>query len=215
MVRAGTLIEAIGHALRNSDQLSDDVTVVTQELDVTGSDASVSLPVVECMLTTVDREHTHNTEFVGWEYDDDGRKIGRLFEEQFSMEATIDVTTVQGSQTDVRTLLSNVQTALAPYETAKTGVPLPAPPANTDRRTQNAGNPISPTRFERRTHVSEHDFATSSTLRVRRLQVGVQFEHVLSEVDLTGKLPRLESIDVPYPGDATEADEANVIDLAR
>lgn len=118
MARPDTVLDAIVEAIRTSGrpEIPSSTSYATFQLDTDGGQANVSPPVIEVTPIGAVRNDPHNTALVGHSTDDNGNKIGYIFEAPFDMEFQLDVWTAEGDGHDPDDIGRGVRFALYEYD---------------------------------------------------------------------------------------------------
>lgn len=178
MVAPQTVLESLATALHESGRLPDETTYATLELDADGAQSDVEPPIVELTLANLACILDRNTELVGYETDANGNHIGRIYRENFELQAQLDCLTADGSQYDAREMGQQLRAALAQYDSAKLADPLPDP---------ETGTPLSAV-----WHVSAegssrpNDLSMTPALRRTQTEVVCRFSEEYASTDYHG-----------------------------
>lgn len=116
MVAPQDIIDGLAHAIRSSDSVPDNINFITFEPDIESN--PVKLPLVQVSgesKVTADRT---NTNFVGFQEDDSGNDIGRIYKTLYTQEFEVASWTAQGSKYDVQDVSQSVRKSILPYTTA-------------------------------------------------------------------------------------------------
>lgn len=108
-------LNAVARAIANSRELPDEMSVLTQEADESADDADVDMPLLELQISEVDFVLTNNSDRTGFIVDDDGNKVGRIFDSEYEMSLQIDLWTTQKDPYDPDELGARLRDALYPY----------------------------------------------------------------------------------------------------
>lgn len=108
-------LNAVARAIANSRELPDEMSVLTQEADESADDADVDMPLLELQISEVDFVLTNNSDRTGFVVDDDGNKVGRIFDSEYEMSLQIDLWTTEGDPYDPDELGARLRDALYPY----------------------------------------------------------------------------------------------------
>jgi len=121
------VLQSVVEGLKQSGRLPDNTSYSTWELDETGGQSNVRLPVIEVTPIDVIRSSPHNTDFVSYSTNDSGEEIGYIFHAQFEMPVQIDVWTAEGDRYDPREIGEKIRYALYKYDDKQLGRDLPHP----------------------------------------------------------------------------------------
>lgn len=117
MVSPKDSLEAVERAVKRSDKLPDQTSYLLEEVDAEGSDADVSLPVVEMELIASERVRPNNSDLVGYKTDASGNRIGRVYHSQYEMSVEINIWTAEGGSHDPDDLGERLREALYMHST--------------------------------------------------------------------------------------------------
>ena len=189
MVEAQIILESVATALHDSGRLPDATTYATLEIDAEGAQANIEPPVVEITMQDLDRDTRSNTEFVGYETDANGNRIGRRYESWFQLRAQLDCLSADGSSYDARDMGQQLREALRRYDTHQLGRPLPDPE-----------NPSNGLRSVRTVEVGEetraNDLSMTPALRRTRTMLECWFKDEYSSVDYEGPADYIEAYEI-------------------
>lgn len=189
MVDAQTVLESVATALHDSDRLPDETTYATLELDPGGAQADVQPPVVELTLQELARDTTSNTEFVGYETDSNGNRIGRRYQSWFRLQVQLDCLSADGSEYDAREMGQQVREALRRYDTRQLGRPLPNPDGS-------GGNLYAVRTVAVENSSRPNDLSMTPTLRRTRTNLSCWFKDEYSSVDYDGPADYIEDYSI-------------------
>lgn len=192
MVHAQTVLDGLATALSTSDRLPDVTTFASIELDHDGAHSNVEVPVVELTLESLRRDGNRNTEFVEWDTDSNGNRIGRIYRSKFELDARIDCLSAEDSSYDARTMGQAARSALVEYDTRQIGEPLPHPEDGNDPLYE-----VSPVMVGDGSRPS--DLSKTPALRITRMPVTCWFSDSYSSVDYLGPQDYVKDVTGPDP----------------
>lgn len=186
MVYAGTVLDSVEQAISTgasagpvpSGALPSGTVTASKRLDGEGEDANVTLPVIELAPVDVRRDQSLNSDVHGYETNNSGDQIGKIYLYHFTMPVEIDVMTASTSTHDHRTMTRSIREILSEYDTRSGDSDLPDP--------NNANQTLSGISLEVGNREPVHDFSTSPALRVSRLTVDTRFSHELKQSNISG-----------------------------
>jgi hypothetical protein len=154
MVRPQELIEAVLVTLQDCSDIPDSANFIGYEPDIDSE--SIKLPLIEVSTGLMSELSEMNTDFVGFQKDDQGRDIGRIYESLYTLELNIAVWTAHGSKYSPREISDAIRDALYAHSTSGPARPLRNPD----------GSPVDEVwRFAVQEGEQTDDLATSPTLR--------------------------------------------------
>lgn len=112
--------EHIARAILADSRMPSELDVILQEADGEGQDAAKTLPLLLVEFSQSSRPEYKNTEFVGYEYNDDGEQTSRIFERDWEATAHIELWTADGSAHNIDELADTLVSVLYGYETGTT-----------------------------------------------------------------------------------------------
>jgi len=201
MVYAGTVLDGIAEALDSVGAHPEAVKYATLELDDSGEHANVSLPVIEIAPTQIERNTDHNTNKVGYETNDDGERIGRIYEYGFDMILTVDHITAPQTRHTSRTLEQQTKEHLGIYDTRMIDADLPHP---------ETGSPLSSVNIVVGADEPANNFSSSPSLRIERLTLSATFTHEIRETELRGAQTPITAVQTPS-ADGTNPDGTSAV----
>lgn len=122
MVRPDELVNSIIRSLDRSGRLPDTTSYMDHEPDI--NTESIKLPVVEVSPNDQLRIDEMNTDRVGYETDDDGNRVGEIFQSLYQQEITVAIWTAQDSKYNVRKLAQQARDTLYEHDTKGPAVAL-------------------------------------------------------------------------------------------
>jgi hypothetical protein len=188
MVFADTVLRATATGVSNSGLLPDDVTFSIVELDSEGEHADVSPPIVEFEPIEIFRDRSRNNERSGYVLNDDGERIGRTYEQWFTMEFRADVSVAARTDFDERTLHRRLLDALSVFDSHTLDEPLPDP-RNNDQEYLADVHSLSVLRTQ-----PNNQLQSSPAVRGSRTRSQVLFQHELDETELTGSTDPIRTV---------------------
>lgn len=201
MARPDTICKSIKTALKESGRLPDATSYSTYELDTEGGQSNVRPPVVEITVISSARSRPHNTDLSGYVTDDDGNRIGKIFNALFEMTVQIDVWTAEGDKFDPYDIGQSIRTALYQYDDHMVGDCLPDPDDPTtdleriDRFSVNEGS-------------VENDLSMTPALRRWRQTAEIWFSEQVRTDDTS-----VSVINTPSAGSATSDPDSQQVVL--
>jgi len=108
-------IRQVRLAVENSGLMPDKMDYVEHEPsdnDNTGLPATIIQPLTEAQISNF------NTDRVGFVTDDDGNRVGRVFNSEYRLDLQIDIWVAEQSDYDERTLGNNLYKALYEYSSS-------------------------------------------------------------------------------------------------
>lgn len=201
MVQINTVLESV--ALGITQQVPDsfsfsEVTFATLELDFNGQHSAVNPPVVEIRPVDYARNQRHNTDFIGYEHNDAGEQIGRIYQANFEMPIAISVLVASQSSHDDREIMSQIRTALWYYDSSMMSNPLPSP--------SGTGTLSEITELTVGQAEPQNDLSLSPGLRRTQQLVDTRFVERVSTVDYGGPDTPIRSVETADAGDASDPD---------
>jgi hypothetical protein len=192
MVYINTVLESLVVVCQSSDALSEHVTYATVEPDRQGAHSNVSLPLIEFIPESVERDTSRNTEYVGPECDEDGNQIGYKHQTWFTADVHAYVQSVDQSSHNHREIEQSLRDTLSLYDvragrTYKQYLPDPDNPTET----LDGVNWLQLDGWERNS-----EFSMSPSLRTRDVQMDIAFQHTLCTSELGLEVDHIEDIDV-------------------
>ena len=128
MVRPKELVEAVLYTLQQSDDLPNETNFVGYEPDINSE--SIKLPLIEVTLESQVEVSESNTDFVGYRFDGNGNRIGKIFESLYTQELSISAWTAHGSRFSPRDISDTIRDELYAHETGGPEQPLRHPDDN-------------------------------------------------------------------------------------
>jgi hypothetical protein len=154
MVRKQELIEAVVYALQQSDAIPDTANFTDRVPNI--DTEPIKLPVIQVSPGPKLYISDENTDFSGFERDEQGNVTGKIYESLYTLEIMIAVWTAQGSQFSPREINDAIRDEMIQYETSAMDNTLVKPD----------GTPIDEVwRFAMQSGEQTDDFSTSPTLR--------------------------------------------------
>lgn len=176
--------------------------VLTRELDLQGTDSSLSSPFGELQLISEDRIRAFNTDFIDYVLDDSGNRIGRLYEAEFDSELQLDVYVAAGSDAhDATTLGYRLQRTLRQYDSQERADPLP----------DASGSPIEDVVGFRVGDGTRADDLSGRGIRRWRQTLRVRFVDVIDTTVEYGEMDYVATVDTAHAGDMTGGDGDDVL----
>lgn len=201
MVYAKTVLNGIAEALDSVDAHPQAVKYATLELDDSGEHANVELPVIEIAPTQIERNTEHNTNKTGYETNNAGERIGRIYEYGFDMTMTVDHITAPQTRHTSRELEQQTTEYLGIYDTRMIDADLPHP---------ETGSPLSSVNLVVGDDEPANDFSGSPSLRVERLTLSTTFTHEIRETELRGAQTPITAVQTPS-ADGTNPDGSSAV----
>lgn len=192
MVRAHEVIEGVRRGIENSGRLPSGTSYLTREPDPEGTDASVTLPAVVLNSITVSRDEQRSTDLVGYHENDQGQRIGRIFDMSFTQEIQVDLYVAAGSSYDTADLATRLDLALGRYDSQLRNDLLPD---------GNGGGMGSVTEIIMGDRRPADDLTQTPSLRRQRKTVYTNFIERVDEVEEYGPLPTISEVITPSPED--------------
>jgi len=180
MVFADTVLRGTATGVSDTGLLPDDVTFSVIELDAEGEHADISPPIVEFEPIDIFRDESRNNERSGYVTNDADERIGRTYEQWFTMEFRADVSVSARSSFDERTLHRQLVDSLAIYDSHDLDEPLPDPRDN-DHEYLTDVHSLTILRAR-----PNNQLQSSPAVRGSRTRCRVLFQHELDETELTG-----------------------------
>lgn len=206
MVRINTICESLVKVCNQSQQLPDDITYASVELDREGEHSNVSLPAIE-FLYSVDRITSRNTEKTGVETDDDGTPIGYIFTRWYDAEIEARIQSASQSRYTHRDIEEQFRDAFALYDShTPISARKPLPDPNAPGEKLNGINYVSIGG-----HEHDNNFAVSPSLRTESVSIVVKFTHALLTSELGVEYDVLKNVETPKKWVETTDDGAAVI----
>jgi hypothetical protein len=115
MVTPKECVDAIARALGTADELPPELSVLIQEADIDQDDADVDLPLLEMQIIDADFTEVHNTDRVGFLTDDEGNKVGKVFDSEYELTVQLSLWVTHKDEYDVDKLGADLRRALYPY----------------------------------------------------------------------------------------------------
>lgn len=125
MTRPQELVEGVLYTLQKSDKLPDKMSFIGYEPDIESE--PIKLPIIEVDMGTQVSIDEVNTDFVGFEEDESGNDVGRIYQTLYTQELRVSVWTAQDSRYDPRDISDDVRTELYSHVTSGPGKPLRHP----------------------------------------------------------------------------------------
>lgn len=129
MVRPQEIIESVLLTLKQNADLPSAANYVGYTPDINSE--SIKLPLVEVSPGPQSNLSEMNTDFVGFETDDQGNQIGKIYESLYTLQLTVAVWTAHGSKFTPREMSNAVRDALYAHATAGPNEPLQNPDGTT------------------------------------------------------------------------------------
>jgi len=118
-------LEAIIRALQQSSRFSA-ADFISRSLDAEGTDSRLRTPFVVVLPVGTVRNDAHNTDRVGFITDDQGNRIGEIYEGVFQMSVQLDIYLARGDDTaDATVLGGDLRDALYLHDSAGPAQPFP------------------------------------------------------------------------------------------
>jgi len=108
--------ELIARAVLQDTRMPSELDVIIQEPDAEGKDATKTLPLLLVELDDVERPDVTNSDFVGYEENNNGEQIARVFESEWEATARIELWTADGSSFNIDTLGEKLHEVLYSYD---------------------------------------------------------------------------------------------------
>lgn len=118
------VVSIVADAMEVSDRVPDSVTFLRQRADLSGGDASISIPVVELRTVAVTELNAFNSDRVGFKTDSDGNDVGEVYHSEYTVTIQLDLMTIEGrsdSGEDIESLIESVRNVLYQYDSAGVG----------------------------------------------------------------------------------------------
>jgi hypothetical protein len=148
--------ELIARAVLQDTRMPEELDVILQEPDSEGSDATKTLPLLLVELDEVERPAVMNSDFVGYETNDDGERVARVYEVEWEGVARIELWSADGSSYDIDSLGEKLHEVLYSYDSRGTD----------EFFTDESGNPVeSLWNFSLRDGQREDDLTQTPTVR--------------------------------------------------
>jgi len=103
---------------------SDDIDVLLQEADQDGQDAVKTIPLLLIRFESDSEQNERNSDFAGFDLDDDGNRVAEVYERQWEGELIVEVWTAAVSRFDIDELGKTVQSVLYGFDTKSSNDPL-------------------------------------------------------------------------------------------
>jgi len=191
------IVEAIGHTLDNAPELPDDVSYLTQEPDVTGSDSNIKLPVCSIQQIGTINLRDFNTDLAGVITDSNGNNVGRIYESRYRLDVQIDLWVAQGSKHNPDELGAELRQVLYNYDDSGPGGTL---------RDENGQDMADVWRFHLGDGERRDDLTMTPTLR-RWRQEASMWSH--ERFDTTEDA--VAGVNYPQSGDFSGGDTSDII----
>lgn len=194
MVTSRTVLNAIARAIKRSRRLPKGTNYIVGEPDLQGTDSYIELPAIVVGEVATIRDDSHTTDLVGYETDDTGSRIGRIWQASYEMETQIDIYTAAGAsaKNSLERLEPGTRRALQRYDSQLRADFLP------DENGNDIGAIRELTIGESR---PENDLTMSPSLLRQRFSVNVSYVDRLNEVEEFGEIPTIKSVLTPKAGD--------------
>lgn len=88
-------MEAVATTVAKSGELPSEMSLLLQEADTANDDADVDLPLMEIQPIEVDDVVIHNDDLVDYIIDEDGNRVGRVYQSEYEMTIQIDIWTTK------------------------------------------------------------------------------------------------------------------------
>jgi hypothetical protein len=116
MVTSREAIEIIARTLDEHPEMPDEMSYLTHEADTDGSDAAVTVPVVEMQDIESGRDDPSNSNFIGYLTNDNDEDVAEVYETKWEMELRMDIWTAARSSHDVDELGKTMRKILYTYD---------------------------------------------------------------------------------------------------
>ena len=116
MVQSREAIEIIAGTLKRSSKIPEEMSYILREPDPEGEDSAVSVPVTVLQETDVTRDDPSNDNLTGYLTNDDGGRVGRVYETKWEMSLQIDIWTAAGSDYNADELGQQLYEVLYTYD---------------------------------------------------------------------------------------------------
>jgi len=198
MVAPQDAMKAVARSINDSTNVTNDINILLQEVDLAYQDADVSLPVAEFQLTSVDNVTVHNTDFAGFVTDGNGNRTGRVYQSDYELTADIRVWTVPDDTYDPDDIGDDVRSALYEHSSRGPGKPF----------LDGSGNKIDDiTHFVLGPGERNDDLIMDPTARRWTQQIELwAYEQFETTEDY------IVDVKYPEPGDFNDADDDGVIE---
>lgn len=203
MVRPDTILRSLEEAIDSSDRLPHSTSYATFGLDPDGGQANVRPPIVEITTIDVIRNRPHNTDFVGYETDASGNRIGYIYWSLFEMPVQIDIWTAEGDNYDPDQIGRNCRTALYRYDDTQYGAQLPDP--------NSSGDLVEVDRFVLDDGGPQDDLSMTPALRRYRQTAEVWFHEEVNTAEEYGAEDYIVNVVAPGDGDMTSGTDVEII----
>ena len=125
MVRVQELIEAVIYSLSQSDTIPDKTSFIDHIPNI--ETEAIKLPVISVYPGQKVYLSDENSDFSGFNKDDNGNNIGRIYESLYTVEVTIAVYTADGSQFSAREIMNSIRDKMFTHESSGLQRPLRNP----------------------------------------------------------------------------------------
>lgn len=115
MVRPDDLVGAVIRSLKRSGRLPEAANYMDHEPAI--NTEAVKLPVVAVSPETQVRVSETNSDLVGYKEDDDGNRVGRIYQSLYELPLNVAVWTAQDSRYDARELGQAIRDTLYEHDT--------------------------------------------------------------------------------------------------
>lgn len=187
MVHLDTILEGLVEACNDANLLSDQITYSTIVLDREGKHSDIQPPVVEFSVEEVQRDTSRNSELNQTVFDDNGDSIDRVYSRWWDAIISAEVLSVAGTSFTHRGIEQDLRQVL--YQFDKHGLDEQIPdPDNSGQYLDNV------TEFKLQSINPEMDFATSPSIRTRRLRIDTKFVQDVLGTDLGKDYDQVEKV---------------------
>jgi len=115
MVSPRDSMEIVARSVANSGLLPSEMSLLLHEADMSYEDADVDLPLLEVLPADVEHVVVHNSDLVGYVTNDEGGRVGRIYESEYEMTIEINIWTSSDDGYDPDELGEQLRQALYKY----------------------------------------------------------------------------------------------------
>ncbi len=116
MVQSRDALKIIADTLRRSPKMPEEMSYILHEPDPDGQESAVSVPVTVLQDTETIRDDPSNSNFIEYLKNDDGERVGEIYETKWEMSLQIDIWTAAGSDYNVDELGKQLHEVLYAYD---------------------------------------------------------------------------------------------------
>ena len=198
MVKPQEVLEILEYTLQNSGKFPDDASYLLREADQENDDAAHTLPLVQLQITGEEQLNPSNTDYTGFVEDDNGHRVGKIYQREYTLSIQADLWTVDHIGYDANELGDYLKDAL--YEHDSFGMEQPF-------RAESGSLVDEIWKFELQDGDRADDVVQTPTLRRWRqnMQVWAYEEYTTVEDDI-------DVVSPPTSGQFNDSDDDGIIE---